>query len=141
MQAQTPAPRVLWILWIAYLNSVLIFGGVGFFVRSQLDQVPEDDVLVPVLAMALLMGVVASVVVSLGGRVAAAQLPTWQTWFLIRCAFAELPTLVGFVGFYLGGPALAFVAMLAWSLGLLLLCMPTARDREAWEQAKRGRSH
>jgi hypothetical protein len=134
-------PTVLpmhWVLWMSFAMSVLLYGGLGFYLRSQ--AVPKEGTETTVMAMMLVGlggGIVASLMATLGTPIAAARIPTWQGWHIIRMTFAELPALFGFAAFYIGGSELGFTAMLAWSMGLMLLVMPTVRDREAWDEHKK----
>ena len=118
---------------------MLIFAGLGFWLRSQGPPVDADGGTATVLMVAALaLGLTASVVVTMGTPRAAKILGNHQTWLIVRLALAEQPALVGFAAFYLGGTSVAFLAMLAWSLGLMALAMPTARDREAWDEQRRA---
>ena len=133
-----PVLPVHWVLWIAYPFSVMIFGFVGFYTRSA-GETPEgaDAASMVISGGALVLGLTASLVITMGTPYAAKLLGNHQIWLILRLALAEAPVLMGFVGFYMGGTSIAFLAMLAWGLGLMMLSMPTVRDIEAWNEQRK----
>lgn len=133
-----PPPPVHWVLWMSFAMAVLIYGAVGFYARSQAEPMAGNEgAIMAMMGAALVGGIVASLMATLGMPLAAARIPAWQVWHIIRMTFAELPALFGFAGFFMGGSQLGFLAMLAWSLGLMALVMPTDRDRQAWDEHKK----
>ncbi len=133
-------PSVLWALSFAFAMSVIIYGVVGFYLRGQMAP-PEDteSLATALMAAALCAGLLASLLITAGTPLAVARIGHWQAWHIARLAFAEVPAVLGFAGFYMGGSQLGFLATLLWSLGLMALCLPTDRDREAWDE--RAREH
>ncbi len=137
-QRNQPAVPVVWILWGAFTWAAFIYGGVGFYLRSTGGTAVDADSAASLLqVVALVSGLVSSMVITIGAPYAAKLLGNHQAWLIVRCAFAELPALMGFTAFYMGGTSVAFVAMLAWAVGLMLLSMPTSRDREGWDEHKK----
>jgi hypothetical protein len=133
---QTPIP-VPWALWLAFTWAVLLYGGLGFYLRGQADP-PEgvETTVLALLGLGLGAGMTGSLIIGLGTPLAAPRIGSWQAWLILRLALAELPALMGFAAYFMGGTSLGFFALLAWSLGLMLLSMPTSRDREAFDRAR-----
>jgi hypothetical protein len=130
------APPIHWILWGAFTFAVFLYGGVGFYLRSQAEP-PEgvDPAVLALLGVGLGAGMTASLIITLGTPLAAPRIGNWQTWLIMRLALAEIPAIMGFAAFFMGGTSVGFLALLIWSFGLMMLCMPTSRDREVWDRA------
>jgi hypothetical protein len=128
-----------WVIFAANLLSPVLFCVLGYVARTQ-GQVAADSVVAwPVSLTALAVGALATGVITLGRPFIAPRTSQYLQWLILRLALAEATAAVALAGFLLGSTSLAFVVVLAWSTGLILLCMPTQADRGAWEQARRGR--
>jgi hypothetical protein len=137
-----PRATFSWIMWTAHIVVILVIAGLGVWLRDSGQAVDPGPGLGPaathllMLGFAASAGLVATLMLMGGASLAARIFPLYQAWFVICLALAEVPTIVGFAATYLGAPLWAFLALVAWSLGLILLAMPSARDRAAWDRLR-----
>lgn len=110
------------LIWLAMASSQLLFAGVSWVLWPGPD--PSAATTVWVLAAMAAPLSLASVIgpgLLLRGDDPGAQ----RSRYIMRWAFAEAVTLMGFVATYQGGPQWLCGALAAWSLVLLLLAYPT----------------
>jgi hypothetical protein len=119
--------RTRWILWLAFLQTLLLLAGLGFFIRPEQTDGADNELLGPILAAAAVLPGLLSVV---AGRFALRDLPS-ATAYLVRLVAGEAVGLLGFVVLYVHASDLIGGSLMLAGLGLHLLNGPlSGADRD-----------
>lgn len=130
-----PPAQIAWVIWAALLASIIMYVGIGLFLRQQGGGAQFAGEL-GVLRVALLVasfGV--SAVNLLLPRLIGRNLQFFQL-SIMRWAFSESIAIFGFVLFFLGDTLEVFLLFVAWALGFFLLLAPTRSARQRHAQTR-----
>ncbi len=121
-------PSTLRILWFAYVSTLLVFGGIAFFIpREAGDGVPYFLHVVPAVGCAVASFVVPGTLVR---QAKAGQAPAAvaQTAFILKMALIEAVALFGFVDAWLTGDGMRYLPFGAVAFFLQVLAFPADTD-------------
>lgn len=128
--------QTTWILWIAFVTAVALYGGVGAWlvhsgsVGGSAEGLPRTEILVLGLAVVALG---ATGFVAMGGGLFA-RTSDFRTWSIVRWAVSETIALFGLVLAVLGAGLLPLAVGMLWAWGLLLLTLPTQREQQRFQR-------
>ena len=113
--------RTIRILWLALFLSVGIYYGVTFYILRP-DNPPNATLFLVLAAVSVTM-VLASFIVKnnfLSRAAQQQQLPLVQQGYIVACALAEVPALLGLLDFFATGNDYYYVLFIISALGMLL---------------------
>jgi len=131
--------KVIWILWLALINSLFIYLVVGYFTRQNNPPAEPAEVLPTLTAVLGFVSIAISVVIfAIGPRIAKNN--NFFTYSIIRWAMSESIAIYGLVLFILGASWYVFGGFFIWSLFMLIIFMPNQGALDRFNSLKnRGR--
>ena len=124
--------KTLWSIWSSFVYALVIYGGLGYFLRPQSSN-PDGLVFLSTLMLVFGVLVLFQTLFFLFGFPQLASRMQYSTYCLVRWVCAEAIGAYGLVLLLQGASVQMGVVFIGWAFLLEMVLMPTGKDRERYE--------